>query len=352
MPDTKVWIGTYTRKEGHVDGKAAGIYHYARRDSIWQLLHTTEGIINPSFLTLSPDGRYLYAVSETGPDVDTTGYVYAYAIIGDSLRFLSRQPTYSFAPCHVSVHPDGSQLFVTNYVGGTIVRYAIKQDGSLSTATDKLILEGSGPHPRQDSSHPHSATVSPDGRWVMVADLGTDLIHTFSAQGPQWAAGPSIKLPAGAGPRHLAFHPGAPYAYSINELNSTVTAFHYDAENGALNIINHYATLPSDYTGDNLSADIHLTPDGQYLYASNRGHNSLAGFAVNASSGALRALGQTPTRGDFPRNFAIHPSGKELWVANQNSDHIVVLRIDSTSGQLRLLQELEVPTPVCMAWGN
>jgi 6-phosphogluconolactonase len=352
MPPADVWVGTYTRKEGHVDGKAAGIYHYSRRDTTWQLIHTTENIVNPSFLTLSPDGRYLYAVSEIGPDVDSTGYVYAFAVKDGGLRLLNRQPTYSFAPCHVSIHPDGQQLYVANYVGGALVRYPVKADGSLGEASDRLVLSGSSVHPRQDSSHPHTVTVSPEGRWLMVADLGTDIVHTFAADGPVWKVGSTSQLPAGAGPRHLTFHPTAPYAYTINELNNTVTAFHYTAENGALHILAHYSTLPANFTGASLAADIHLTPDGQFLYASNRGHNSIAAFAVASDSGELTSLGHTNTGGDFPRNFVIHPAGTELWVANQNSDNVQLFQLDAQSGHLQPLQEVRVRTPVCMVWGN
>lgn len=348
MEEAEVWVGTYTRKEGHVDGKAAGIYRLQFEEDSLLSSHTTEGIVNPSFLCLSPDGGRVYAVSELGPDVDTSGYVYSYQQEGEKLVLINRQPTFSFAPCYVSIHPNGEWLYVANYVGGMIVRYPVAKNGQIEAATDTLRLVGQGPNERQESSHPHSATVSPDGYWVMVADLGADQVHTFRAEGPSWELVATAEVPGGSGPRHLAFHPRAPYAYVLNELNNTVTGFHYNAENGALNIIDHWPTLPDDFKDFSLGADLHFSPDGEYLYASNRGHDSLAGFRVDTRDGSLESVGYFSTRGTFPRNFAIHPGGKTLLVANQNSDNVVQFTMDTKNGKLRYEQEWEVKTPVCL----
>lgn len=348
MKEARLWAGTYTRTEGHVDGKAEGIYglNYQRRKLT--TTHTAEDIVNPSYLCLGPDGETLYAVSELGPDVDTTGYVYSYRIKEGALLLQNRRPTYSFAPCHVSVHPNGEWLYVANYVGGVIARYPLAADGQIKAVSDIKRLAGEGPHPRQESSHPHSITVSPEGNWVIVADLGTDYLHTYQADMAEWELISTTEMPAGAGPRHLAFHPKAAFAYVLNELNNTVTAMHYNSQNGALNIIDHYPTLPTEADSNSLGADLHLTPDGQYLYASNRGHNSLAAFAVDREEGTLTPLGHFPTQGDFPRNFVIHPGGEDLLVANQNTDNIVHFRIDKTTGALKSLREWEVKTPVCL----
>ncbi len=353
---TTLWVGTYTRKEGHVDGKAAGIYRLSMNNTSGELQQTyvQTDIHNPSFVALSPDRQFLYAVSETGGDVDSlTAYVYAYAVEGDSLRFLNRQPSYSFAPCHLNVHPDGGYLMVANYVGGMIVSYPIQTNGELGDTPDTLRLQGAGPNPRQESSHPHSISYSPDGKWVYVADLGTDKINIFrfNDQGRWWLADPpSVALSPGAGPRHLAFHPSLSIAYSINELNSTVSVFHWIAESGAFSEIEHISTLPEDFSGDNLTADIQLSPDGKYLYASNRGHNSLARFAVNGETGQLSFLGTTPTQGDFPRNFNISPDGEWLYVANQNTDNIVGFVIDPQTGDLTPSLNFPLPTPVCLVF--
>jgi 6-phosphogluconolactonase len=351
-----VWAGTYTKKEGHVDGKAAGIYRLEldRKTGAVQLAYTQDDIINPSFVTLSPDRNFLYAVSETGPDVDTnTAYVHAYAIGKDGqLDFINRQPSYSFAPCYASVHPGGKWLVITNYVAGRVVSYPLAADGAMGEAAHSIRLEGSGPTNRQEDSHPHSAVFSPDGKWLYVADLGTDKIMTFQFDELKGqlvaAASPFTELTPGAGPRHLVFHPSEPLFFCVNELNSTVTSFQHDAETGSLTMLHSHTTLPEGHEGFNLCADIHISPDGQYLYASNRGHNSIAGFRITTSTGALRPLGHTPTGGDFPRNFALSPDGQFLLVANQNTDNILTFAVDSTTGGLSQLAESKVPTPVCL----
>jgi 6-phosphogluconolactonase len=350
MSEADIWVGTYTRKEGHVDGKAKGIYRLHYEDDSLSVQATLSDIINPSFIERSPNGDYLYAVSEIGPGADSSGYVYAYAIDDDEPQMINRQPSYAFAPCHVSIHPNGKWLYVANYVGGMIVRYPLERKGVIGMATDTLRLSGNGPHARQEGSHPHSVTVSPDGKWVMAADLGTDEIHTFRADQPTWELVSTATVLPGSGPRHLAFHPKAPYAYVLNELSSTVTAFHYNSENGALNRIDDWPTLPRDFSGENTAGDIHISPDGQFLYASNRGDNSLAGFRINPADGQLESTGYFSTRGETPRNFVIHPEGKTLLVANQDSDNLVQLIIDEKNGKLRYEQEWEVKTPVCLVF--
>lgn len=352
MKEAKIWVGTYTRTEGHVDGKAEGIYGLHYKNGKMETAYTQADIVNPSFLCLSESKELLYAVSELGPDVDSTGYVYSYRIEDDALLLLNRQPTFSFAPCHVSLHPNGLWLYVANYVGGMIVRYPLAADGQIKEASDIKRLAGEGPHERQESSHPHSVTISPEGNWVMVADLGTDYLHTYKADSPEWELVSTTELPSGSGPRHLAFHPKAPFAYLLNELNNTVTALHYNSQNGALNIIDHWSTLPIDADSSSLGADIHLRPDGRFLYSSNRGHNSLAGFEVDRESGVLTPIGHFDTKGDFPRNFVIHPDGGNLLVANQNTDNIVHFNIDEETGLLKMAREWEVKTPVCLQFGE
>lgn len=352
-PPAPAFVGTYTRKEGHVDGKAEGIYHLHVDSTNGRLnrVATITGIINPSFVVLSPDGRYLYAVSEIGGRSDSTGFVYAYAIRGDDVRLLNRRPSHGIAPCHLAIHPTGAYLFVANYAGGVSV-YPLQTDGSLSAASHIERFEGQGPHPRQEASHPHSVAISPDGRFIYVADLGTDriLIFHFNLEEGSLtpAALPYAKLAPGAGPRHLSFHPNGQLIYVINELNSTITAFQYDRTDGSLQPLQSVSTLPMSYDGENLCADIHLTPDGRYLYGSNRGHNSLAIFAVDPGDGSLTTVGYQPTLGDFPRNFAIDARGRYLYVANQNTDSIIQFEIDSTNGELLYLETLEIPTPVCI----
>lgn len=352
---TQIAVGTYTRKEGHVDGKASGIYLLSLDEATGQLsqLSRTEGPANPSFLVPSPNGRYLYAVQETGPDVDSTGRVHAYAVSpSGELERLNDVSSHHFAPCHLSVSPNGQQVFVANYVGGTIAVLPVKNDGGLLEASDVHRLQGSGPHSRQDSSHPHSANVSPDGRFLYVPDLGTDKIMIYRTDREAGRLTPAdmpfVTLPPSSGPRHFAIHPTQGHAFVVNELSATVTVLARDAESGSLRIQQHISTLPEGWSGSNLCADLHVSPDGRFLYASNRGHDSIAIFAIDPAEGTLRPLGHEGVRGQVPRNFMISPSGQYLCVANQNTDNVVVFRRDVETGLLSFTSELSVPTPVCL----
>jgi 6-phosphogluconolactonase len=349
----QAFVGTYTRKEGHVDGKAKGIYQIEADTTDGQLyrVNTVPDIINPSFVIYSPDGKYMYAASEIGGPPDSSGYVYAYALEGQEVKLINRRTSHGRAPCHLAIHPSGKFLFVANYMGGIAV-YPIQADGSLSTASYVEYLEGSGPHPRQSVSHPHSVTIDRDGRFAYVADLGTDKILIFLIDQDsgelQAAATPFAQLAPGAGPRHLTFHPNGQLLYAINELNSTITAFSYDRADGHLEALQTVSTLPRSFTADNTCADIHIEPEGRFLYGSNRGHNSIAIFSIDASTGFLEPAGHQPTGGEVPRNFAIEPNGTFLYVANQDSDNIVYFSIDPENGRLRQFGELSIPSPVCI----
>jgi len=355
-----VLVGTYTKKEGHVDGKAKGI-SILKMDATTGVLtpHTLkEGIINPSFATFSPDGNFVYAVSETGGDVGPSGTVHAFSVNPQTqeLTKLNEQISHGFAPCHINIDKKARFAFVANYVGGVVAVYPIQKDGSLAPASDVIKLEGKGAHPEQEASHPHSVILSPDERFAFVPDKGADKIWAFEIDYTLGkltpAAQPFATVHAGAGPRHLVFHPSWYFAYSINELDATVTCFSYEERNGMLSEIQSITTLPADYTGRNACADIHLTPDGRFLYGSNRGHNSIVIYSVHGKNGQLQLVGHEPTRGDFPRNFMIFPGsvpGSDwLYVANQNSGNIVHFKIDRTTGKLSHSGETLTPTPVCL----
>lgn len=350
---TTILVGTYTKKEGHVDGKADGLYTFQFNPENGQLSKTglTEGLINPSYLAISPDQKNVYVVNETGGEVDSTAYISAFSLnaSNDSLRKLNQQPTYSFAPCYTSLDRGGQFVFVANYVGGIAAVYPRLEDGSMGEATDTLQLVGSGPHPEQEASHPHAILPSPDGRYVYVPDKGADKVWIFNYKKGTLdpASQPFVEVAAGSGPRHLVFHPQKKRAYLVNELNATVSAFKYDPQDGALELLQTIATLPEAYSGFNAGADIHLTPDGRFLYASNRGHDSIVIYEVEAD-GRLKLIGHEPTRGTFPRNFMIHRSGRWLLVANQNTDNIVVFEIDQKSGNLQYTSTVECKTPVCL----
>lgn len=347
------FIGTYTRKEGHVDGKGAGIYVFQQDSQSGYLreLFVEKDIVNPSFLVPSRNGKFLYAVEEIGSAVDSVGHIVAYAWDGKRLKKINSQSSHAFAPCHISTDSQGRYVFVANYAGGVVAMLPIRQDGGLDPASSIISLQGKGPHPRQEASHPHSANLSPDERYLYVPDLGTDRIEIYQIdykKGKLISANPAfVGVRPGAGPRHFTFHPSLPFAYVINELDYTVTAFRWQAASGALDTLQTIATLPKTFDGDNLCSDIHITPDGKFLYGANRGHNSLAAYAIDAQTGLLTAIGHTSTRGEIPRNFAISPDGRFVYVGNQNSDNILIFSIEK-DGNLSYHQEVKTPTPVCI----
>lgn len=351
-----IFIGTYTRKEGHVDGKGRGVY-MARRigaDSLGEIALVGEGLVNPSFITLSADGKFLYAVEETGAEVDTSGHLQAFAVENGRLRPINRQAVKGFAPCYVEVDPSRRFVLTANYAGG-VTFFPIASDGALLPASNVQRPQGSGPTERQLASHPHSVKLSPDSRFAYVADLGADKIWIFEVDIKNNrllpAETPAVALASGAGPRHLALSPAAPYAYVVNELNNTVTALRRDIPSGRLDTLESIGTLPEGFSGFNYTADIHLTPDGRWLYASNRGHNSIAAFAVGPKDGLLTPIGIFPCRGEIPRGFTISPEGRLLLVGNQNSDNLTAFRIGE-KGELVFLWEKKTPTPVCIRFGK
>ncbi|MFD1095994.1 lactonase family protein [Salegentibacter chungangensis] len=342
-----VYIGTYTKKEGHVDGKAEGIYLMQQNSETGALkiLRTVAEVVNPSFVKVSPDNKNLYAVSELGPGDAESGFIYSFSIAEDnSLKELSKLPTGAFAPCHIGIDKTGKYIFVSNYVGGVVMMYERKDDGSLKTL-QKISLEG-------DNSHAHSVSVSSNNKQAYVADLGSDKIWIFDLDEKKNKLVPHkqkfVELEEGAGPRHFSFGKNNEYAYSINELNNSVTVYKI-RENGGLEIIQNISSLPADFSGESAAADIHLHPSGKYLYVSNRGHNSIASFSVEKNSGKLRALEYNSTKGKAPRNFAISPDGNYLYAANQDSGNITTYKIDNSNGTLRVLDEpVKVKTPVCI----
>lgn len=347
----RMYVGTYTRDEGWVHGKAEGIYHITSNQTPGRT--TIAEVINPSFLATSPDGKHLYAVSELGGKGEPHGYVYAFEIINhDSLRYIDQYSTVAQATAHVSVHPSGKLVFAANYQGGVAMVYRRHTDGSLQ-AVQQLNTEGSGPHPNQESSHLHMVKVSPDGKFLYIPDLGSDKIWSFAIDLTQYKVTPTTQQYAtvapGSGPRHMDFHPSGRFAYVLNELNSTLSVFEYSNKDGSLNEIQVLSTLPKDFEEWNSTADIHVHPNGKYLYTSNRGHNSIATFRVDESTGRLTLINHTPSQGEFPRNFALHPDGKHLFVANQNTDNIAIFNLNPDTGILSFTeQSLEVNTPVCI----
>ncbi len=351
--DLLVYVGTYT------DGKSEGIYLYRLHQSSGELRHvaTTKGVVNPSFLTISPNGRYLYAVNEVEEFAGKkSGALSAFAINQRSgeLMLLNQQPTLGGAPCYVITDQAGKFVLVANYVGGNVAVLPVHSDGRLGLATDVQQDVGSSTNTdRQSGPHAHCIVLDPANRFAYACDLGTDkiMIFRFDAGRGKLTPGKNPWVPAkpGAGPRHLAFHPSGRYAYVINEMHATVTAFAQDAADGNLKEVQTLATLPLEFKDANTSADIHITPDGRFLYCSNRGHDSIAAFEIDQRSGALTFIVHESTGGKTPRNFAIDPTGTFLLAANQKSDNVVTFRIDGKTGRLTPTGHVaEVPSPVCL----
>jgi 6-phosphogluconolactonase len=255
-------------------------------------------------------------------------------------------------PCHVSVHPSGRFVLAANYGGGNIVIYPVLAGGLLGEPTDVAQHAGKGADPKRQGE-PHAHCIMPDaaGRFAFAPDLGIDkvMIYRVDAKNGKLVQNGFAATKAGAGPRHFDFHPSGKFAYVINELDSTLTAFAYDKAKGALTESQTVSTLPPDFSGTNSCADVHVHPSGRFVYGSNRGHDSVVAFAIDQSTGKLNLIAHESTRGKWPRNFAVDPAGAFLLVANQHTDNVVAFRIDQQTGKLTATgQTTEIPSPVCL----
>jgi 6-phosphogluconolactonase len=348
-----VYVGTYTA------GKSVGIYRYRLNLSSGELTLTgeTRGVVNPSYLTLARNRKHLYAVNEISEFAGKkSGAISSFAVnqTNGELRFLNQQSSLGGAPCYVTVSDDGRFVLAANYEGGSVAVLPVRGDGSLGAASDVRQYQGSGPNPaRQEAPHAHCIVLDNTNRYAYSCDLGTDRVMIFRFDARNGKLLPNeqayAQTKAGAGPRHITFHPNNKFAYVINELNATVTAFAHNEANGSLNEVQTVRALPENFKGANTSADIHVSPNGKFLYCSNRGHNSIAAFSINAQTGKLALTGYEPTRGKTPRNFAIDPTGTFLLVANQESDSIATSRLDPQTGKLDFTGHVvAVPSPVCL----
>lgn len=349
----RLYIGTYTQP-----GKSQGIYVLDLDTRRGQLSapRLAAAAVNPSFLAIHPNGRFLYAVSE----VDTfrgepTGAVLAFALREDgTLQPLNEQPSQGTSPCHLIVDRTGRYVLAVNYGSGTAVVLPLDKDGSLGQRTGYVRHQGHSVNKeRQEGPHCHSINLDHANRFALIADLGLDqiLIYRFDADKgallPHMP--PGVRVAAGAGPRHFAFHPSGKFGYVINELNCTITVFAYDGEHGTLTEIQTLSTLPGPQQKGDTTAEVQVHPSGKFLYGSNRGHNSIAVFALDPDSGKLTRLENVPTGGRTPRNFGLTPDGRWLIVANQDSDNLVVFRIHPQTGRLEATgQTVAVPRPVCV----
>ena len=318
----------------------------------------TSGVVNPSYLALERRGRYLYAVNEvTEFQGQQSGAVSAFAVDQrtGALRLLNQQPSLGGAPCYVTVADNGRFVLVANYVGGNVAVLPVRGDGRLGAAVDVQQDQGaSGVNPqRQEAPHAHCVLLDRTNRHAYACDLGADkiMIYRFDAKRGKLAptSAPWAQVKPGAGPRHLTFHPHGRHAYTMNELDATVTVFAHDPAQGTLREVQTVPTLPAGFTKPNTGADIRVAPDGRFLYCSNRGHDHVAIFKIDERIGTLGLVAHEPTRGRTPRNFAIDPTGTFLLVANQDSDTITTFRRDPLTGKLSFTRHsADVPSPVCL----
>nr|WP_294903314.1 lactonase family protein [uncultured Lacibacter sp.] len=340
-------IGTYTT------AGSEGIYSYnfnpQTGDAVQRASVKTS---NPSYLAVAPDGKYVYAVNE-----DNTGMVSAFQFnkADGSLKFLNQVTSAGAHPCYISINKKGNVLVAGNYSSGTIAVMEARSDGQISQPKQIIQLKGSSVNrSRQEKSHVHSTVFSPDFNFLFAPDLGTDKVMIYKVAPGSGALQPGVQpyveVNSGAGPRHFVFHPKLSRAYLIEELTGTISVFEY--LDGQLNLIQNTSSHPISYQGAYGSADIHVSPDGRFLYASNRGDaNSIAIFRIDQDNGMIQVTGFQPSLGIHPRNFNFDPTGNFLLVANRDSDEVVIFKIDKQTGLLDdTKKRIKVSKPVCIKW--
>ncbi len=347
-----VYVGTYTTKTSE------GIYAWRMDAASGELtsLGLAAKVQNPSFLAVEAKRHFIYSVNEVNSFGGKTGIGAVSAFSLDpkaegKLTLLNQQSSGGGGPCHLTVDREGKCVLVANYGGGSVAVLPIKDDGSLGEASCVVQHSGTGANPkRQKGPHAHQILVAPSNRLALVCDLGLDKVMLYdfdSAKGSLAAHAPSfMETKPGAGPRHLAFHPNGRFVYLVNELDSTVSALTLDAEGGTLRAAQTIGTLPEGFTGENTTAGIEVHPKGGFLYASNRGHDSIAAFKIASDTGALSLVGLYPSGGKSPRCFAVDPTGQWMLVANQSSDCVAAFKIDPATGSLtRTEKTLEINSP-------
>ena len=361
---SRVLVGALTRetpyfKQAH--GEGITVFDFDESSGKLERLYCQTGIDNPSFIAADRDRRHIYVTTEVFGWNEGTLSAYALSPEG-RLRYINKQVSGGSITTHSGIDRSGKFAFAVNYAheawdgfeddipGYAVASFPIREDGGLDPAVSMVKHAGQGPLPiRQTCPHPHCAVASPDNRFVIVTDLGSDRIYSYRFdRGILHGDGAPLPLvlPPGSGPRHFIFDASGVRAYAINELGGTIAYLGYDAETGALELRQIVSTLPADVSGLNNCSELQLSPDGRFLYGANRGHDSIASFAVNPETGMLTVLGQTPTGGQWPRNFALSASGRYMLVANQNSNSITIFRRAEDTGALTQTGSVAIGTPM------
>ncbi len=341
------FVGTYTRLGSE------GIYTLRLNGETGELTQVSvaTGLENPSFVTLDPSGEHLYAVCETS-NFDGSGGVTAFNVNGATgeLTQINQVSTGGPGPCHLMVDSTDSMVIVTNYAGGSVSSHMIAADGSVGEQTTFVQHEGSSVNPRrQEKAHAHSVNIDKSNKYAYICDLGKDQVLTYAmdVENATISLSSTVDEVAGEGPRHFTFHPTNQQVYVLNELGCTITLYDL-GDDGTLTPIETVPTLPEGWDGENTTADIHTSPDGAFVYASNRGHDSLAIYSIDQSTGKMTLVGHEPSQGNTPRNFAITPDGKFLLAENQDSDSIVTFRRENDGTLTPTGSIINVPAPVCL----
>ncbi|WP_209124829.1 lactonase family protein [Alkalihalobacillus sp. BA299] len=337
------YVGTYTKEE------SKGVYQFTldtEKKEITDVKLAAE-LDNPTYVTVSDNNKNLYAVAKEGEN----GGVTAFSINSGTgeLAKLNSQTSAGAPPCHVSVNHHKSNVLTANYHTTKIESYLTNEDGSLNPATSVIEHNGSGPHERQEKPHMHYAGFTPDEKYVIAIDLGSDRVITYTVNNGNLNEAQVFTTKPGSGPRHITFHPIKKFAYVMTELSSEVLVLHYDDKDGKFTEQQYISTIPQDFKETNDGSAIHISSDGQYVYAGNRGHNSIGVFKVDQDSGQLTFIEWTSTEGNWPRDFVLDPSEEFLVATNQKSNTMTLFSRDKFTGKLALIQSgVKVPEPVCM----
>lgn len=350
-----IYVGTFSKR----GSKGIYVFQFNRKKGTLHLEQTTTHEKSPSFVTITSNKKYLYAGCRGGINPNNNwGSVVAYKINQRTgkINFLNVRSAYGAGTCYVSSSPNDKLVFASNYDSGDLSVFKIKRNGWLSQMTDTIVHRGHGINPRrQKYPHVHSTVPSPNGKYVYASDLGTDKIYTYKVNYKKGTLKPGnphfVRVHPGDGPRHLVFTKNSKYAYSVHEMGSAVTAYRYDQQDGRLQFIKRYSTLPKGFNGKNKAAEIHLGPKNRFLYISNRGANDIVIYKIDESNGKLTGTGFQRTYGKFPRNFIVDPMGQYVIVANRHSDNLVVFKRNTKNGMLTYTgEQVKVPSPVCVKW--
>jgi 6-phosphogluconolactonase len=347
------YVGSRTTRERNARGDGISVYQVDTQTGALNFVQLVKDLVNPSFLALSQDGEHLYTVHGDLSEISA----FTVDKTSGKLTFLNRQSTEGKNPVHLAIDPSGRYVVVSNHIGASLAVLPIAADGSLEPLTQLVHLDGPiGPHRvEQKQSKPHFNPFGPGGKFVIVPDKGLDRTFSFRFENGMLApaAVPFVESREGAGPRHIAFHPDGQYAWVINELDSTVTAYRYDTSTGSLTPLQVLSSLPDTFTGNSRASEIEVDRNGRFVYASNRGDDSIAVFSIDQSSGHLRFVSAEPTLGKTPRFMTSTPDGRFMYALNEDSDTIVAFSIDAHTGRLAPTGFVEKSgSPVCMLFSN